>query len=125
MKTLFRKELGALMPFLFLALFLSAADIVYVAFTEFPDMHGIPEIVLGDETEDDGNATDMFVYFVVAFSLGLGLIVREKDEGTLEFLDSLPISRSRVFWAKIIMARRKSTTRCLTTTTTTSKARRP
>ena len=104
MKTLFRKELGTLMPFLFLALFLSAADIVYVAFTEFPDMYGIPEIVLGDETEDDGNAAEMFVYFVIAFSLGLGLIVREKDEGTLEFLDSLPISRSRVFWAKIIMA---------------------
>ena len=51
---------------------------------------------------DHGNIT--WVTFVLCVVVSLGLLVREKDEGTLTYLDALPVSRSEVFLAKWIMA---------------------
>ena len=38
---------------------------------------------------------------LVSLWLASGLLVRERDQGTLELLDSLPTSRARVFLAKV------------------------
>lgn len=43
-------------------------------------------------------------WFLIPFTLGLTLLPRERDEGTIEFLDALPCSRTQVFAAKLIMA---------------------
>jgi ABC-type transport system involved in multi-copper enzyme maturation permease subunit len=42
--------------------------------------------------------------FVLVFALASGLLVREFDEDTMEFLDSLPVSRSRLFFVKVSVA---------------------
>ncbi len=38
---------------------------------------------------------------IIAFAVGTGLLAREIDDGTLTFLDGLPVSRSAVFVAKL------------------------
>ncbi len=42
--------------------------------------------------------------FILAFALGCGLLVREQDDRTLEFLDALPTSRWTLFWVKLLVA---------------------
>ncbi|WNG19248.1 ABC transporter permease [Cystobacter fuscus] len=42
--------------------------------------------------------------FLLAFALGSGLLVREQDDRTLEFLDALPTSRWTIFWVKVLVA---------------------
>jgi hypothetical protein len=42
------------------------------------------------------------MYLVLAMALALTLLPRERDEGTLEFLDALPCTRGRVFAAKAL-----------------------
>jgi hypothetical protein len=39
---------------------------------------------------------------LIALGLGTGLSVKEHDEGTLAFLDALPLSRTRVFFTKLV-----------------------
>lgn len=46
---------------------------------------------------NDGTAV---VFWLIAFAIGTGLVTREQDDGTLGFLDGLPVSRSRVFFVK-------------------------
>jgi hypothetical protein len=46
------------------------------------------------------NGFDLALYWLIAFAIGTGLATREHDDGTLGFLDGLPVSRSRVFWVK-------------------------
>jgi len=45
-----------------------------------------------------------WVTFVLCVVVSLGLLIREKDEETLTYLDALPVSRREVFLAKWIMA---------------------
>jgi ABC-type transport system involved in multi-copper enzyme maturation permease subunit len=90
---LFRKELRSLRPFLFVMLALLLMDVVDVLLVPFgarpfpdrlramSDELGIMQIVLG-------------------FAMGVNLLVREIDEGTLNFLDGLPVRRGAIFAAK-------------------------
>src|SRR5690606_30652967 len=49
------------------------------------------------------NGFHLALYWLIAFAIGTGLAIREHDDGTLAFLDGLPVSRSRVFWTKCIV----------------------
>ena len=97
MRSLFRKELRSLAPFLALVLFFEALNWVFMFLTEFPDQYPLSKIL---HSEDGGQV----LMFVVAFALASGLLVRERDEGTLAFLDALPVSRARIFFSKFVLA---------------------
>ena len=92
---LLRKELRALRPFLWLILVIEGLEIVMQLTTEFPDQFSLADLFT------DFDATFAYlILFVMAFAIGQTLIQREKSEETLEFIDSLPVSRARVYWTK-------------------------
>lgn len=92
---LLRKELRALRPFLWLIFVLAGLDAAATFATEFPDQHSIADVF------DDFDAQfAYFMLFAIAFAIGQTLVGREKSEGTLEFVDSLPLSRARLYWTK-------------------------
>ena len=47
---------------------------------------------------------ELLLLFVAGLALAQGALVREQDEGTLHFLDALPVSRDRVFAVKFFLA---------------------
>jgi hypothetical protein len=97
-RTLLAKELRALRPYWLLSLvlvLLSVLDLVLASSgprslaTNFGGLTG---------------STFNFVFALVALALGTGLSVKERDEGTLAFLDALPVTRTRVFLVKVLAA---------------------
>jgi ABC-type transport system involved in multi-copper enzyme maturation permease subunit len=94
---LLRKELRSLAPFLGLILFFIALDWSFVFLAEFPDQFALSRLL-------DYRSEGPPLLFVLAFALSAGLLVRERDEGTLAFLDALPVSRVRVFLCKAALA---------------------
>lgn len=97
MRALFLKEWRYLRPFLFLIVAFLLIDIV--------------EQLLGPvEAHPFGQSLGTLpmeiasVQILLGFALGSGLLVREIDDGTLNFLDGLPLTRGAVFTAKITAA---------------------
>ena len=93
---LFRKELRELRPWGFLSIAVGLGDLIASLATQV-DMRPLGEtrFVL-----QDGGA---FVFWFMAFAIGTGLTTREQDDGTLAFLDGLPVSRTHVFYTKCIV----------------------
>jgi len=94
-----RKDLRAQTPFLVFVLLVQAAGWLDVALTSYPDLAS-PRTVLGQLMDGEGTGQSL-LHFLVAFSLGVGLLLREFDEGTMEFLDGLPVSRSQLFAVRV------------------------
>ena len=92
---LFRKELRALRPFLWLALIIVGLDTIATLATQFPD-----QFTLSDVFDDFDASFAYFIHFALAFAIGQTLIQQERNDETLEFIDALPVSRSRVYWTK-------------------------
>lgn len=67
--------------------------------TEFPD-----ELSLAKELNHDNRLVQLLVLFIAGVAIGLGLLVREQDEGTMTFLDALPVRREQVFVVKVGLA---------------------
>ncbi|MBL8920193.1 MAG: ABC transporter permease [Myxococcaceae bacterium] len=44
------------------------------------------------------------IYGLIALALGTGISVKERDDGTLAFLDALPVTRTQVFFTKLLAA---------------------
>jgi len=98
MHPLLRKELRSMRPFLALVLLFLFLDLAFFLFSEIPDQYPLAKL-LGEDTDGDQQLN-----FVLAFALASGLLVREKDEGTLAFLEALPVTRARVFFSKFLLA---------------------
>jgi hypothetical protein len=96
-RSLLRKELRSLAPFLGLVLFLIALNWADEFVTKYPDQHALSKLMEHDRAEH-------VMLFAFAFALAAGLLVRERDEGTLSFLDALPVSRAQVFACKALPA---------------------
>jgi len=94
-RSLIRKELRALLPFIILLVFLTVVDFVSIAITEFPDDYGILRWF-----SDSPLTGNLVVYAIIAYALAQGVLMRERAEDTLEFLDALPVTRHQVFWTK-------------------------
>jgi hypothetical protein len=94
---LIRKELRELGPWAALTFVVWLIDVVDVL-TETPDLEP-----LGNSFS---HLTDSSVGFLwlLAFAIGTTSSTREEDDGTLAFLDGLPVSRSRVFLTKLGVA---------------------
>jgi ABC-type transport system involved in multi-copper enzyme maturation permease subunit len=90
---LFRKELRSLRPFLIVMLALLLMDVVDVLLVPF-GARAFPDRLraMSDELG--------IMQIVLGFAMGVNLLVREIDEGTLHFLDGLPVRRGAIFAAK-------------------------
>src|SRR6185436_14794522 len=99
MRSLLRKEFRSLLPFLALVLFFASLNWVFLFLTEFPDQYPLSKLL----AEDNRTSTQV-IYFIMAVALAAGLLARERDEGTLSFLDGLPVSRGRIFFCKVALA---------------------
>lgn len=94
---LLRKELRDQRPFVWIGIVLFALDLLE-AITRQMDRQP-----LGDHFRELGNASAGF-QLLVAFAVGTSLLMREDDEGTLGFLDGLPVTRARLFITKVGVA---------------------
>lgn len=98
MRTLIYKELRTLLPFAWLIVGLMLLILGSVLAIEFPDTNTIDPAKWLDE--DRGGALAFLLFF--GLIIGAGLLVNESEQGTLTFLDGLPVSRTRIFAAKMI-----------------------
>lgn len=91
---LLRKELRSLRPFLLVVLAILLLDTIDVFLTPF----GARPFALRLAALSDELA---WLQILLGFALGTTLLVREIDDGTLSFLDGLPLTRRAIFAAKI------------------------
>lgn len=95
---LLRKELRELRPWAVLALVIWAIDLFDALVEKTPDLHPLSASFRGLSDESVG------FLWLLAFAIGTTLGTREEDDGTLGFLDGLPVTRSRVFLTKLCVA---------------------
>lgn len=98
-RVLIAKELAAMRPFLFLL----AALLLLTLWDSFS---GTVTDSLNDIVRPGGwewRAEAGFT-LLLGFALGSGMIAREQEEGTLDFLDGLPLGRGTVFVHKLLVA---------------------
>ncbi len=91
---LLRKEIRALRPMTLLTVAFFGALFTYGVATEFLDM---PD---SSSHADEGTGLLIFIGLFAAMT-GANLLVSESNEGTLLFLDALPLSRTRIFCGKM------------------------
>ena len=99
MRSLFRKELRAARPFLALVLFFGSLNWLFMLLAEYPDQYPLSKLM-----SEESRSSSQILTFIVAWALAAGLLVRERDEGTLTFLDALPVSRAQIFLCKFVVA---------------------
>jgi hypothetical protein len=97
MGALLRKELRDQRFFAVFGLVLFTLDLLELVFLQ---ADRLPlRSTFGHESSSTGTALAL-----IGFAVGTGLLAREIDDGTLAFLDGLPVSRLRVFTAKLVTA---------------------
>ena len=96
-RALARKELRELRPWAVLAVVVWIIDLIDDAVRKLDQrplsltFHGLSDTSVG-------------MLWLLAFAIGTTLGTREEDDGTLAFLDGLPVTRSRVFGVKVVMS---------------------
>jgi ABC-type transport system involved in multi-copper enzyme maturation permease subunit len=93
---LIRKELRGQWPFLFLGVALLLLEVIEI----LREQWDLRPLSITFHNFDQFLAAQ----FVIAFAVGTGLLMREIDDGTLTFLDGLPLTRAHIFVAKAIAA---------------------
>jgi len=97
-KTLLKKELRALRPYLLFAVVLMLVTVLDLVLTASGPRS------LGDSFRSIAAMPLPLIFGLIALALGTGISVKERDDGTLAFLDALPVTRSRVFFVKLLAA---------------------
>lgn len=92
------KEWMSLRPFAWLLFALFLIGLILIQATEYFDQYPMWDKVMSDP------ATVSSVTFILALVVALGLVVRESDEGTLRYLDGLPVRRLTVYFCKWLVA---------------------
>ena len=94
MRALMRKELRSLRPFVLVVLVVLLADVIdALLMADGARGFALRLAALSDELA--------VVQILLGFAVGSSLLVREIDDGTLQFLDALPLDRRAIFTAKI------------------------
>ncbi|MBC7984471.1 MAG: ABC transporter permease [Candidatus Obscuribacterales bacterium] len=93
MSALLRKEFRDLRSWGILSIAIGLLDVVSSLMSQV-DMR--PLGVMFASVNDAG----VVVFWLMAFAIGTGLTTREHDDGTLAFLDGLPLSRTKMFFVK-------------------------
>lgn len=92
------KEWMSLRPFAWLLIALFVAGLILVQATEYFDEYPFWGNVISDPF------SVAVVTFILSMVVALGLMVRESDEGTLLYLDGLPVRRLTVYFSKWLIA---------------------
>lgn len=100
-RPLVAKEVRDQRPFLWLAVFFIALEVLSTLWTE---PLGFSPYASTFDTRFKSDGELSVLTFILAFALGSGLLIREQDDRTLEFLDALPTSRWTLFWVKLLVA---------------------
>jgi hypothetical protein len=100
MRALFIKELRGLRPFALCIVGIMVVSLVYLVATEAPDEQRLVPAAWLTENQ----AGVFFLLLLFSLMLGAGLLINEREQGTLAFLDGLPLSRTRLFVAKVTAA---------------------
>jgi len=99
-RALLAKEVRALRPMVWCIGGLWLIMVILQLATELPDAQPFrPELWLSNSRE-----TTFVVLFLFTLMTGAGLLVHESEQGTLRFLDGLPLSRTQLFVAKAAAA---------------------
>lgn len=99
MTALLRKELRALLPLAALVVAVMAgADLIYQPLTERLDEVGW--VSLNSDMAPGRGGTHAILLLVLSLLVAYSAFPREHDDGTIEFLYSLPVTRRQVFAAK-------------------------
>jgi hypothetical protein len=99
---LVRKELRGTAAYLAFLLLLALMDTLGELLAGAPDESLLKS---GFALFQDGGAPVVSsIFFLLALAFGQSLIASEMEEGTIAFLDSLPTTRTRVFFAKLLTA---------------------
>ncbi|MHA3775026.1 ABC transporter permease [Verrucomicrobiota bacterium sgz303538] len=96
MTQLILKELRALRPYVWLVLGTAVLGAGYELTSSFPDQRPLETARLLKELGD------VTLILLFGLMLGAGILIRESEDGTLSFLDGLPVSRTRIFVAKAL-----------------------
>ena len=98
MRALLYKELRTLLPFVGLLMGIWLLHLGFTFASELPDQFTfVPERWLADRRS--GTLQMLLLYGLL---IGAGLLVNEHQQGTMSFLDGLPVSRNRVYVAKVV-----------------------
>ncbi|MEM7165120.1 MAG: ABC transporter permease subunit [Planctomycetota bacterium] len=104
MIALIRLELRRQLPFVaFLALFV-ILSMGYQAFTELPHEQTLAHALVQIESTEGANEEQTLIFGLFALALMLAVFRREFTEGTVEWLDALPVTRVQQFISKWIAA---------------------
>ncbi len=95
---LFRKELRAALPLALFWWFIWGLPLIENSLAVAPDMVSFR----GALDAFDASGTTVLLGGVIGLWLACSLLPAEQASGTVEFLDSLPTSRDRVFWTKAV-----------------------
>ena len=97
-RALIDKEWRGLRPIAVLIAVLFIFGLFYAQASDFLDQYTLWEDYF------DNLETSTVMNFIFCAIISLGLLVREKDEGTLMYLDGLPVRRSSIYLAKWLVA---------------------
>lgn len=95
-RALLRKELRGLRPWVVLSLCIGLIDVAE-AFVHQPDLRPL------SRTWTELGSGNSVLMWIVAYAIGTGLVTREHDDGTLVFLDGLPVARTHLFGVKCLL----------------------
>lgn len=99
-RVLLSKELRTLAPYAWCLAALFCVGTVYTLFTEMPDMQTFHP----DRWMEKSRSGSLMILALFGLLLGASLLMQESEQRTLLFLDGLPVSRTRIFFAKVLAA---------------------
>jgi hypothetical protein len=98
-RILLAKEWAGMRPFAWLLLVMLGLDLLDLGTSNLADLH-YKQTLFDPSTWIE----DAILPLLLAFAMGSGLLAREVEDGTLAFLDGLPVRRRDVFLANLAVA---------------------
>jgi hypothetical protein len=93
------KEWAGMRPFAWLLVVLFLLDLLELAAGDLQTWHRSFTLFSGSRWTES-----TVMSLLLSFAMGSGLLTRELEDGTLAFLDGLPVRRSEVFLSKLMVA---------------------
>ena len=98
-RVLIAKEWAGMRPFVWLLVVMLLLDLLELGVSNLQDLHLSHTLFAASGWIDDA-----VLSLLLSFAMGSGLLARELEDGTLAFLDGLPVRRRDVFLAKLCVA---------------------
>ncbi len=98
-RVLIAKEWAGVRPFVWLLVVMLLLDLLELGVADLEALHRTHTLFTGTPWIEDAILT-----LLLAFAMGSGLLAHEVEDGTLAFLDGLPVRRRDVFLAKLLVA---------------------